>query len=55
MKNEKIETPAQESKAVEVKEYVKPTVTKHTAASLLVGSSGCGMYVSQTSGGAYYY
>jgi len=36
------------------KTYVRPEVTKHAAASVIVGS-GCGSYVSQTSGGAYYY
>jgi hypothetical protein len=33
--------------------YVKPTVAKHTAASVVVGS--CGMYVSSSSGGDYWY
>lgn len=54
MNSEKVETQVKEPKFREVKEYVKPTVTKHKAASLLVGS-GCGFYVSQSSGGAYYY
>ena len=61
MKNENVETLVQESKPEEVKKYVKPTVTKHTAASLLVGSGGiCGMYVSSAvdcavPSAAYYY
>jgi len=36
------------------KVYVKPNVTKHAAASVIVGS-GCGSYVSQNTGGYYYY
>ena len=44
MKNENVERLAQGSKPAEVEQYVKPVVTKHTAASLLVGSSGCSHY-----------
>jgi hypothetical protein len=45
-----------EAKAADPKAYVKPTVTKHEAASLLVGSGcGCGYYISSIGGGAYYY
>lgn len=58
MKNERIETLARESKPAEVKEYVKPTVTKHMAASLLVGSSGCTSYSASDLcgiGPLYYY
>ena len=35
------------------KPYVKPTVTRHTAASLVVGSGcgSCGQYVSASGGG----
>jgi len=61
VKNVKVGTLAQEGKPEEVKKWVKPTVTKHTAASLLVGSGGiCGMYVSSAvdcavPSAAYYY
>ena len=42
-----------EAKAADPKAYVKPTVTKHEAASLLVGSGcGCGYYISSTGNGA---
>lgn len=57
MKNENVETLVQESKPEEVKKYVKPTVTKHMAASLLVGS-GCTSYSSSDNCGVgpiYYY
>jgi len=39
------------------KTYVRPEVTKHTAASVAVGSGGCGYYVSEYCGspGTYYY
>ena len=57
MENENVETLVQESKPEEVKKYVKPTVTKHMAASLLVGS-GCTSYSSSDNCGVgpiYYY
>jgi len=57
VENENVETLVQESKPEEVKKYVKPTVTKHMAASLLVGS-GCTSYSSSDNCGVgpiYYY
>jgi len=43
-----------EKEPLKKKEYVKPTVVKHTAASVVVGS--CNTYSSNTdNGGNYYY
>ena len=36
-----MENTSVEKKAADVKAYVKPTVIKHTAASLVVGSCSC--------------
>jgi hypothetical protein len=51
MKNEKKGT----DETLKSKTYVKPTVVKHTAASLVVGSASCGNYVSNSSCPEGYY
>jgi hypothetical protein len=51
MKNEKKDN----SETLKKKAYVKPTVAKHTAASLVVGSSMCGNYVGNSSCPEGYY
>jgi len=56
MEKGNVEKRATEAKAMDPKAYVKPSVTKHEAASLLVGSGcGCGYYISTVGSGNYYY
>jgi hypothetical protein len=53
MKTRGIENQIAGKRAASVKTYVRPIVSKHEAASLLVGSGcGCGYYISSTGNGA---
>jgi hypothetical protein len=49
MENEKVKT-----EAGAVKVYVKPTVTKHEAASLVVGSCSCTQYSANYGSGSVF-
>ena len=49
MKTQGMESQSDKKRATSVKTYVKPTVARHEAATMLVGSNGaceCGYYVS---------